>query len=202
MANEEERGERPPLTEEELELLRTPDGELKERLSVFSFDVDRFVQRVEAGDGWQQLLQAHLYFDHIISRALSDALPKPDAINATRMSFIQKLQLVEAMGLIPEQIVRPIEAINSLRNRIAHDLDFELTAKEAHDIANATPKHLRDVITTTDGRSKGPITLAELLKVLVLQADILRQNRVVEREMYRKSTLRLRSVLDKAFPDH
>ncbi|TMJ92478.1 MAG: hypothetical protein E6G77_25420 [Alphaproteobacteria bacterium] len=82
----------PPLTAEELELLATPTEELKRRTEVFSFDYDRFKKRIEIGEHWQQLLQAHLYFDHVITQLLSEALVNPDAVNVSRMSFSRKLQ--------------------------------------------------------------------------------------------------------------
>jgi hypothetical protein len=113
------------------------------------------------------------------------------------MSFIQKLQLVEAMGLFPMQLIRPIEAINSLRNKVAHDLDFELTNKAVADIRNVTPKSLRDIVMTTEGRPKGPVTFSELMNVLVLQAEVVRQQQAIDRLLVRKGEIRLRSVLYK-----
>ena len=55
--------------------------ELKARTNVFSFDRAKFEARIVTGEPWQQLLQAHLYFDHVITRMLTDALKNPTAIN-------------------------------------------------------------------------------------------------------------------------
>jgi hypothetical protein len=93
--------ERPPITAEDLELIATPDAELHKRVEIFSFDDELFKARISTGDRWQQLLQAHLYFDHVITQLLVDALANPDAINASRMSFLQKLHLIQALGLLP-----------------------------------------------------------------------------------------------------
>jgi hypothetical protein len=90
---------RNPLTPEELDLLATPDEELRNGTKTFSFDRKRFEARISSRERWQQLLQAHLYFDHVITQLLVDALANPDVINAQRMGFVQKLQLIQALGL-------------------------------------------------------------------------------------------------------
>src|SRR5262245_42765972 len=105
------------ITPEDQELLDAPDEELRERTGAFSFDAKRCRARISAGDRWQQLLQAHLYFDHVVSRLLLEALAKPEAINASRMGFLQKLQLIQALGLLPPEVCSPVEFMNSLRNK-------------------------------------------------------------------------------------
>ena len=72
---------RPPLTDDDLELLATPNAELQKKTATFSFDAEKFTERVFDGQRWQQLLQAHLYYDHVITRILSDALTNADAVD-------------------------------------------------------------------------------------------------------------------------
>src|SRR5262249_6275153 len=102
----------PPLPTEELELLATPREELARRTQVFSFDRERFKRRIAVGEHWQQLLQAHLYFDHVITQLLSEALVNPDAVNVSRMSFSQKLQFIAALNLLPPDLVSSVEFVN------------------------------------------------------------------------------------------
>ena len=159
---------RDPLTPEELDLLATPDEELRNWTKTFSFDRERFNARISSGERWQQLLQAHLYFDHVITQLLvDDALANPDVINAQRMGFVQKLQLIQALGLLNSDLVPPVEFINGLRNKIAHDLSFEISDKDESDLANCTPKFLRDVVVEDSERSEGagPVRFWELLHV-------------------------------------
>jgi hypothetical protein len=54
------------------------DAELRKRVEVFSFDDEQLKARISTGERWQQLLQAHLYFDHVITRLLVDELANPD----------------------------------------------------------------------------------------------------------------------------
>jgi len=189
--------ERPPITAEDLDLLATPDAELHKRVEIFSFDDERFKARISTGDRWQQLLQAHLYFDHVVTQLLVDALANPDAINASRMSFLQKLQLIEALGLLPADLASTVEFINGLRNKIAHDLKFEVSEKDEHDLANCTPKRLRDIMMTDNDRVSGPLRFDELLRIVLLQIDVIRQTHAFSRLSGRKATIRLRTVLER-----
>ena len=188
--------DRPPLTQFELELLATPTEELKQRTSVFSFDRDRFEARISTGEHWQQLLQAHLYYDHVITQLLSDALDNPDAVSLNRMGFAQKCQFILALNLLPAPLVSTVEAINGLRNKIAHDLNFEISDKDVRDIESCTPKYLRDIAETEDDRKPGPLRFNELLRVVLFQIEVLRQNNVLGRLTNLKSALHLRTVLD------
>lgn len=189
--------EHSPLTAEDLKLLATPSEELRKHTEVFSYDEDRFKARVSDGERWQQLLQAHLYYDHVITRLLVDALVKPDAINATRMSFLQKLQLINALGLLSDEIVSTVEAINKLRNKIAHRLDFEISDKDVSDLGNTTPRRLRDIAMTEKDREAGPIRFHELLRIVLLQIEVCRQEHAFNRVQTRKGRIRLQTVLDR-----
>lgn len=189
---------RPALTEEELALLATPSSDLEKKYKVFSFDRSKFEGRIASGERWQQLLQAHLYYDHVITQVLVDALPNPESINLRRMGFAQKLQLISAMNLLPEELIAPIEVVNGLRNKIAHVLDFEVEDAAVTDLANCTPKKLREIAETEDGRQSGPLMFYELLRIILFQCEVCRQERQIYRVAERKSMLRLRVVLDRS----
>ncbi len=187
----------PPLTAEELELLATPTEELKRRTEVFSFDYDRFKKRIEIGEHWQQLLQAHLYFDHVITQLLSEALVNPDAVNVSRMSFSRKLQFILALDLLTPELVSSVEFINGLRNKIAHDLDFEISDKDVRDFTNCIPKYLRDFGLNDESRMPGHLHFNELLQLVLLQIEVQRQHHALTRLTTRKGEIRLQAVLEK-----
>jgi hypothetical protein len=123
-----------PFSPEDLELLATPDAEIRREASVCSFDQKKLADRIRTGEHWQQLLQAHLYYDHVVTYMLTEELKNPDAINVKRMGFFQKLRLVRAMGLLPEALTVVVERINSLRNKIAHELNFEIDDNQVQEL--------------------------------------------------------------------
>lgn len=182
-------------SKDELELLATSDEEIISRHQIFCFNYDDFLKRVRTGDLWQQLIQAHLYFEHVVAQILFEALPKPEAISLSRMGFSQRLDLVVAMDLLPDDLVPTIRKLTSLRNRTAHDLQFKISDDDVRDLENCTPVSLRDAVKAEKDRGLGPLLLHEILIVVLLKVDIVRQNHAAKREIGQKSELRLRTVL-------
>jgi hypothetical protein len=189
-----------PLTPEDLDLLATPDEELAGKVSGLCFDYEQFTGRVFKGDRWQQLLQAHLYFDHVITRMLEEALPNPDAMKLRRTTFSQKVQLLCAMDLLPSSLIPPVEYINGLRNKIAHRLDFEISDDAVSNLINCTPKRLRQVALEQRaleqrGPVDGSLSFHEVLHILLIQLETLRQDHANQRLLRRKHGLNARAVL-------
>jgi hypothetical protein len=183
------------LTPEDLDLLATPDDELAGKVSGLCFDYEQFTGRVFKGDRWQQLLQAHLYFDHVITRMLEEALPNPDAMKLRRTTFSQKVQLLCAMDLLPSSLIPPVEYINGLRNKIAHRLDFEISDDAVSNLINCTPKRLRQVALEQRDPADGPLWFHEVLHIVLIQLETLRQDHANQRLLRRKHGLNTRGVL-------
>lgn len=188
---------RPPLTPAELEILATPDEELRKASYVFSFDRIEFQQRVSAGDRWQQLIQAHLYFDHVLTQMIIESLANSDSLNVLRMSFIQKIEMIDAMGLAHRDIIYPIKFINTLRNKIAHDLNAKILDKDENDLKNITPKFTRSSIAGWANKPASAIVFHELLMALLFQLEIIRQGNIFNKIRNYKGEIRLRAVLDR-----
>jgi hypothetical protein len=184
-----------PLTPEDVELLATPDEDLASKISDLCFDYEQFTGRVFKGDRWQQLLQAHLYFDHVITRMLEEALPNPDAIKLRRTSFSEKVQLISAMNLLPPSLLPPVKFINGLRNKIAHELNFEISDDAVNNLINCTPKRLRQVALEQRGRADDPLSFHEVLHIVLIQIETLRQDHANQRLLKRKHELNARVVL-------
>src|SRR5262249_35601988 len=142
-----------------------------------------------------QLLQAHLYFDHVITRMLEEALPNPYAMKLRRTSFSQKVQLISAMNLLPSSLIPCIEFINGLRNKIAHELNFEISDEAVNNLINCTPKRLRQVALEQRTPADRPLSLNEVLHILLIQLETFRQDHVNRRLLRRKHVLNARGVL-------
>lgn len=188
------------LTGRQKYLLSLTDEEIEERTNVFSFDRDEFISKVSTGDQWVRLIAGHLYLDHVLTFMLSDGLAIPDAIDAKRLSFSQRLQMCAALGLIPEGEVRAIEKVNSLRNKLAHSLSFRIEDREVQELANCTSKRIRDALKAEKNRNKGPLELSELLTGIVYRTEIIRQSNAVGRLKTEKASARLREVLNRTKP--
>lgn len=157
---------------------KLPDVEEAVRIS--SFDRGEYFKRIENGDDWQRLVQAHLYLEFIASKILEAELVHPNDINLKRMGFSARLDLISALGLVPQQFVAVVRKISKLRNKASHELNFEINEDEVISIRNTLPKHLRDVAEEPGQRiATGPLSLAELLSAIPLFFEMFRQQRAV-----------------------
>src|SRR5262249_24897132 len=116
-----------------------------------------------------------------------ESLEKPEAINASRMGFTQKVALLSALGLVGDDTVPAIEFVNSLRDKIAHNLDFEVAEKDIRDFVNCIPQKLQDTIKSEEE----PVPLREYLQLIVFWTEMLRQQRAVRAILDKKGWMQV-----------
>ena len=141
------------------------------------------------------VVQAHLYCDHIITLAISENVDNPRALNLDRLSFSQKLNLISALALMDGDFVVFLKKLNQIRNKISHDLDFELTEQHVSSLLNAVPGYLGEFIKSDLYRGDEG-SLQRVLIVTLMHAEINRQTLSGNRLIRQKSMLRLRAALD------
>jgi hypothetical protein len=110
------------------------------------------------------------------------------------MGFSQKLQLIAALNLLPPPLIPPIEFMNGLRNKIAHDLNFEIVEKDVEDFANCIPKYLREMAAAREEGKE--FWFGKLLEFLLMQIEIIRQEHQFERLVHGKQMIRARVMLE------
>ena len=73
------------------------------------------------------LIRAHLYTEYLIEQVLVQNLPKGERITkGARFSYSQKLVVVSALNLVPNEIIASLRALNKIRNECAHELQHEI----------------------------------------------------------------------------
>lgn len=162
----------------------------------FSFDYRKFEQRMAAGNDGQTVLVAHLYLDHIVGALLTEGLPSSDALDLERMAFAQKLQLATALDLTRPPEVAMLTAVNKIRNRLAHELEFEVDADQVARLRSATPSELSSwAIKQNDERS---LTLVHLLVGIVIFMEYRRQTIKRMRMVQRRNEVQMAAVMMEA----
>ena len=193
---------RSDVGQEDAELIELSEDDLRKRTAVFSFDQILMRDRLNSGEDWHKVVMGHLYVDHIFINMLAEALPNSASIKLSRLGFQQKLELVDAMGLVPKELVGVANLINRIRNKIAHSLDFSITEKDQTDLRNSVPKDMRDALTMANVHSirftideSGVPNLSGLLFVTVLQTDLVRQQNAYRRLSERRARAKLAQAL-------
>lgn len=72
------------------------------------------------------VLKSHLLIEYLLDKIVKHKLERdPD-----KLMFANKLKLLHKKDLIPDYIFRNIGKINCLRNKLVHELNYELRASE------------------------------------------------------------------------
>lgn len=78
-----------------------------------------------------RILRAHLFVEHFMTEYLVKTNPRLGDLSQARLSFSQKTELLEPSNLDLADIVPGVKRLNSIRNRLAHNLDVEVTEQDA-----------------------------------------------------------------------
>lgn len=182
------------FTEEERNLLDTPDDEIISRNKKFSFDVKEFDARISSGDAWQRIVQGQLYFEHAVCQLLLESLKNPEAISLSRMGHSQRLDLASALGILDDEILRALKKINSLRNHLAHSLNFDITDKDVADLANCTSPGIRKLLQSEKSSDDRQLGLYDLLMANMVLLEGQRQQNAASREIRKKALLMVKEA--------
>jgi hypothetical protein len=119
--------------------------------------IDRIVQRVieliggkeafnEAADRelsgingrWKQnvevigrILRSHLFVEHYLIQYLENANPRMGSLAEARITFAQKVALLDSQNPDVAALLPGLKRLNSIRNRLAHNLDAQVTEEDA-----------------------------------------------------------------------
>lgn len=143
------------------------------------FDKANFIKRMGQGEDWQKLVQANVYLEFVAIRLLERELKHPTEIGLDRMSFSARLALISALGLVPRDIISAVKAISKKRNKVAHDLKFELNDQDVQQIASSIPRHLKEIAReVNEFKEQEPLLLRHYLSIVVLMFEQYRLERV------------------------
>jgi hypothetical protein len=99
------------------EARRKIDSEFFEMQNIWDQDVDVI----------GRILRAHLYVEHYLTEYLRKANPRLGNLNSVRISFSQKIDLLDSNDAVVKDIIPGIRHLNKIRNRLAHNLSVEIT---------------------------------------------------------------------------
>jgi hypothetical protein len=73
------------------------------------------------------VVQGHLLIEFVLNEIIRNSFKRPKAILDDHRSytFAIKARVLYSTGLLPEHIFRNIQRINSIRNHLAHNLEWE-----------------------------------------------------------------------------
>ena len=91
----------------------------------------------QINDKWNQdvgaigrILRAHLFVEHFITECLIAFNPALGDLEKARLSFAQKLALIEDYSPETQELAVGIRRLNKIRNQLAHNLEAKVTDKD------------------------------------------------------------------------
>jgi hypothetical protein len=80
--------------------------------------------------GMGRILRAHLFVEHYLARYLSVRNPNMGPIDDARLTFAQKVALVDRSDPTVSYLTTGVARLNKVRNRLAHTLTTEVTPED------------------------------------------------------------------------
>ncbi|GJH04503.1 hypothetical protein [Paraburkholderia terrae] len=110
-----------------------------------------------------RILRAHLYVEHYLTEYIQHLNPALGDIDGARITFNQKVRLLQSGDTLVSDIIPGIRHLNSIRNRLAHNLEAKVTDEDARVFLQGTFKALRNkgVLPSDDPQSESPIDVLE-----------------------------------------
>jgi hypothetical protein len=92
----------------------------------------------EVGRRWNQdltaigrILRSHLFVEHYLNEHLTKANPRLGSVQKARLTFAQKLALLDSGDRRLQEILPGVRHLNAIRNRLAHRLSAALDNADA-----------------------------------------------------------------------
>jgi len=76
------------------------------------------------------ILKSHLLAEYYIDQFIALGIPRGDIILNKGFSFSQKLTILESLNIAEKNIIDSLGALNRLRNRCTHDMDYKISESD------------------------------------------------------------------------
>ncbi|WP_188035904.1 hypothetical protein [Pseudomonas sp. EZ-C24] len=83
-----------------------------------------------------RILRSHLYVEYYLTEHIGKANPRLGDLSAARLTFAQKLSMLDTGDFQLKSLAPGLRQINAVRNRLAHRLDAMLTADDVQVFIN------------------------------------------------------------------
>ena len=125
-----------------------------EELEALRMEIGREFQDTMRGisNPFLVVLQSHLYFENLLERYIVSELPNGDVlIKEGRLSFYQKIMVVNSFGTVESEIIEALRKFNSLRNSLAHKFGHTIQKEQIESISVAMGKDYSEIQRVSEG---------------------------------------------------
>lgn len=150
-----------------------PKEERLEAYNTMCINTADALRKLRVSNRSLQLISAHLIIDHILTCFLKDQLISKPSFKPERLTFINRIDLIYSMGCIPYDLVMWIKKINGIRNKIAHEMGYEISRAFSDEIIKNFPVEM-------PGHHIGRYKFALSLMLIIIRLENFRMKKVQE----------------------
>lgn len=104
----------------------------------------------------ETFLKGHLWLERLLDDFLTVAADPPEGLGLNRMTFANKLRLCKAFALLPEDYCQIFKKVNSIRNKLAHELTAEIENDITQTLLDGSRHDLRSAYEAMDDGTLPP----------------------------------------------
>ena len=98
-------------------------------------------------DAIGRILRSHLFVEHLLTEYLIALNPNLGDLKDTRLTFSQKLSLVENHSSETKELASGIRRLNTIRNQLAHRLEAKVTDQDKESLLSLKSfRYLREAL--------------------------------------------------------
>lgn len=122
------------------------------------YEPQKILDLVNQKDDLQVVIRGHLLAEHYLVELIENNLPIKNQLDFDSIRFPQLVRLARSLDCIDADFKGMLLKINKLRNKYAHNLEWEVTQKEIDEILSTLPKEDKGELENESAYKNGNLT--------------------------------------------
>lgn len=91
------------------------------------------------------ILRTHLLAEYYLNHIIMAQMARGDILTESRISFSQKIIIVEALNVVRKKLIDSLKRLNKVRNDCTHSLDYKITESDVDKIGGPFGQDYLDI---------------------------------------------------------
>jgi hypothetical protein len=110
----------------------------RKELDDIKFYRKEFIRHTSTNDMTGLILKGHLFIENELDNLIDNTLIKP--LKISQATFSNKIELSYSLGIIDQEWLGAFRKLNSIRNKYAHDINYNFSEKDFEDLLSTLSK--------------------------------------------------------------
>jgi len=138
-----------------------------------SYDIKTFNILIDRSPDWSCIIASHIHLDRVLSCFLEEFCVRPKSVSSggRRMNALDKAAFLHGVGVLSDGSLHVVNLLNKLRNKFAHELNFEVSDDRVSEYRSTLISEFGDRVYSREEYQKstdGKLDFKLMLKLSVL----------------------------------